>query len=68
VRPAGSSLAGNGGFTQTQALLPNSPAINKGDNSACPATDQRGIARPQGGTCDIGAFEVPYLFLPLIRR
>jgi len=50
-------LQNNGGPTQTHALLPGSPAINGGTNSGCPATDQRGIARPQGGTCDIGAFE-----------
>ncbi len=37
-------------------------------NSAIP-TDQRGALRPQGFTCDIGAFESPkYVFLPLIRR
>ncbi|MFN8372910.1 MAG: choice-of-anchor Q domain-containing protein [Anaerolineae bacterium] len=27
-------------------------------SSNCPATDQRGIARPQGAACDIGAFEL----------
>lgn len=51
------SLANNGGSTQTLALLAGSPAINAGNNAACPATDQRGVARPQGGVCDIGAFE-----------
>jgi hypothetical protein len=52
-------LANNGGPTQTQALAAGSPAIDHADNSACPATDQRGVARPfpAGGTCDIGAFE-----------
>jgi hypothetical protein len=40
------------------ALLPGSPAIDAGDNTHCPATDQRDIARPQGAKCDIGAFEV----------
>ncbi len=49
-------LASNGGNTQTHALLANSPAI-EGGSAACPATDQRGIARPQGTACDIGAFE-----------
>ena len=43
--------------TQTAALLTGSPAINAGDNATCAATDQRGIARPQGGVCDIGAFD-----------
>ena len=50
-------LADNGGSTQTMALLPTSPAINAGDNDTCEATDQRGISRPQGAQCDIGAFE-----------
>ena len=26
----------------------------------CQATDQRGVARPAGGACDIGAFESPF--------
>ena len=50
-------LADNGGPTYTMALLPASPAINAGDNDTCEATDQRGISRPQGAQCDIGAFE-----------
>ncbi|MGI8689692.1 MAG: choice-of-anchor Q domain-containing protein [Thermomicrobiales bacterium] len=49
------SLANNGGPTQTHALLPGSPAIDAG--GACLATDQRGVTRPQGAACDIGAFE-----------
>jgi CSLREA domain-containing protein len=53
-------LADNGGPTQTMALLPGSPAIDHGGTAAngCPPTDQRGISRPQGPACDIGAFEV----------
>lgn len=50
-------LADNGGPTLTHALLAGSPAINAGDDSACPATDQRGVARPQGPHCDIGSVE-----------
>ena len=49
-------LAANGGATLTHALLAGSPAID-GGSAACPATDQRGISRPQGVACDIGAFE-----------
>jgi hypothetical protein len=63
-KPA-SSLANNGGPTQTIALLMGSPAINaipKGQNGYATATDriatdQRGVKRPQGNKCDIGAFE-----------
>jgi CSLREA domain-containing protein len=58
-------LTNNGGPTQTQALLSGSPAIDRGNPDGCPATDQRGVPRPQDGdgsppgTCDIGAFEAP---------
>jgi len=51
-------LADNGGPQQTMALGAGSPAINAGNSTACPATDQRGIGRPQGSGCDIGAYEV----------
>ena len=67
IRP----LADNGGFTQTHALLSESPAINAGSNTVCPASDQRDVIRPQGGICDIGAyeFEFPYkIYLPLIYK
>ena len=50
------ALTNNGGPTDTQALLPASAAIN-GGGSNCAAADQRGITRPQGGPCDIGAYE-----------
>ena len=49
-------LADNGGTTQTMALLPGSPAIDAGNDATCLATDQRGITRPQGAHCDIGAY------------
>ena len=53
-------LADNGGPTETHDLLPGSPAIDAG-SPGCPPpdTDQRGVARPQGVACDIGAVEVP---------
>jgi hypothetical protein len=51
------SLADNGGPTQTLAPRAGSPAIDGGGAEDCPTTDQRGIARPQGGACDIGAVE-----------
>ena len=50
-------LQANGGATATHALLPGSLAIYDGDDDAAPLTDQRGVARPQGGASDIGAFE-----------
>jgi hypothetical protein len=51
-------LADNGGPTWTRALQTGSPAIDAAADAACPATDQRGVARPQGSHCDIGAFEL----------
>jgi len=51
-------LADNSGPTQTLALLPGSAAIDAGDDEVCPSIDQRGVARPQGAHCDIGAYEV----------
>ena len=50
-------LQDNGGSTETHALLTGSPAFEAGDNTACPTTDQRGVVRPQGLACDVGAFE-----------
>src|SRR6266478_3442536 len=47
-------LENNGGPTQTAAPLPGSPALGIGRN--CPATDQRGVARPLNG-CTAGAVE-----------
>ncbi|GAB4527804.1 MAG: hypothetical protein OHK0046_45950 [Anaerolineae bacterium] len=41
----------------THPLLVASPAINAGNNATCETTDQRGIPRPVGPACDIGAFE-----------
>jgi CSLREA domain-containing protein len=59
------SLANNGGPTRTIALLKGSPALNaipKGKSRCAPnpnpvRTDQRGVKRPQGTACDIGAYE-----------
>ncbi len=56
VDPKLAPIADNGGLTPTQALLHGSPAIDAGSLSACPASDQRGVAHPLE-SCDIGAFE-----------
>ena len=48
-------LANNGGPTMTHSLLFGSLAIDAG--TCVNASDQRGIIRPQGLTCDIGAYE-----------
>ena len=52
-------LQDNGGPTFTHALLPGSPAIDHIPAENCEVTtDQRGVARPQGAACDIGAYEL----------
>jgi hypothetical protein len=70
--PAG--LVSNGGPTWTIALLSGSPAIDRippGTNGCGTTitTDQRGVARPHGGGCDIGAYEADFTgFLPPINN
>jgi hypothetical protein len=61
TNPQLGALASNGGPTRTMALAAHSPAVD-----AIPATvsgcagsiDQRGLPRPQGIGCDIGAYEL----------
>jgi predicted outer membrane repeat protein len=57
VDPLLSPAAANGGPVETDALGTGSPAIDAASAGACPATDARGVARPQGAGCDLGAFE-----------
>lgn len=62
------------GDTATHALLEDSPAIDGVADSSLPLTsvDQRGVKRPQGRFCDIGAYEAEQemgkVFLPLVLR
>ena len=60
----------NGGPTMTMGLGPGSAAIDAGDDATCAASpvnnlDQRGVSRPVGPHCDIGAFETIYLTMPV---
>ena len=75
INPLLGSLRNNGGATFTHALLGGSPAINAGNPStpgsggnACLATDQRGVARPEGSACDIGAYEGHFTVVSSIKR
>jgi hypothetical protein len=65
VNPNLGPLQNNGGPTDTQAPVLTSPAVDQipnpttvNGNTLCPGTDQRGVSRPQGTKCDIGAVEV----------
>jgi hypothetical protein len=58
------ALASNGGPTQTRLPQAGSPLLNAIPAVACApdvTTDQRGVTRPQAGSCDIGAVEVEAL-------
>jgi hypothetical protein len=50
-------LRDNGGPVPTVPLRSDSPAVNAGDSTGAPATDQRGFRRVVDGAIDIGAFE-----------
>jgi CSLREA domain-containing protein len=63
IDPLLGPLQNNGGVTQTRALLPGSPAIDKGQTTL--TTDQRGVPRPQGTSSDIGAFELESNVTPI---
>ena len=73
---ANRALAGNGGPTQTHALLcSNSPAIDLGspgipniDANACLPGDSRGALRPQDGNDDTGTGAQDAPFATLARR
>lgn len=45
------------GVTEVHALDRRSPAIDAARLGSCPGADQRGVRRPQGRGCDIGAVE-----------
>ncbi len=60
-------------LTMTHAPLSGSPAEDAGTcGNGAPATDQRGVARPYGSACDIGAVEMApsehILYLPVVIR
>ena len=64
------TLANNGGPTQTHALIPGSPAQDIAPGADCAGApvnglDQRGEPRPQGAGCDAGSFEAPPYTPPL---
>ncbi|MFZ0545582.1 MAG: choice-of-anchor Q domain-containing protein [Candidatus Promineifilaceae bacterium] len=67
--PLFGTLGDNGGWTETQALLPGSPGIDGGDSATCPPGDQRGFPRPIGSACDMGAYEAGWVvYLPVVLK
>jgi hypothetical protein len=75
VDPKLGALSDNGGPTMTHELLSGSPAIDAGTCSTIAGSlvlvDQRGVARPSGAQCDIGAFEGEggfFIYLPMVIR
>ena len=58
--PELTALQNNGGNTDTIAPAPTSPGVDSSPTSFpfCGGTDQRGVTRPQGSGCDIGAVEL----------
>jgi CSLREA domain-containing protein len=75
VSPSDLALGDLAGHPPYIPLLEGSVAIDAGTNTGCPATDQRGVPRPQDpyetGTpiCDVGSYEVLSfggIYLPLV--
>ena len=69
--PGLGALANNGGVTLTMLPADTSPLVNaippascQSDGAAGVTTDQRGITRPLGAGCDIGAVEVLGVVVP----
>jgi hypothetical protein len=72
-------LGDYGGSTPTRPLYASSPALDQIPPARCrdqfgaaPVPDQRGVARPVNGLCDMGAFEgaldLPFFFSNLIQN
>lgn len=57
VRPQLGPLAPNNGPTPTRALR-GGPGVDTLPLPFCPTSDQRGVLRPVGALCDIGAYEL----------
>ena len=55
-----------GGYTPVIPIQAGSSAIDTGNDGICPTTDQRGMSRPQGPHCDIGAYEYADTIAPTV--
>jgi hypothetical protein len=59
-------LQNNGSFTETYLPGAGSGAIDAAPCDPTQTVDQRGLSRPQGAQCDVGAVEVPVCTLDLL--
>jgi CSLREA domain-containing protein len=57
ISPLLNPLEGNPAYHPLQS---GSAAVNGGTNAGCPSADIRGVSRPQGPLCDIGAYELQF--------
>ncbi|MEZ5464970.1 MAG: choice-of-anchor Q domain-containing protein [Lysobacteraceae bacterium] len=69
LNPLLGPMQNNGGLTLTMLPATGSPAIDAGDPNLtnCPADDQRGVSRPQGMGCDIGAVEAAPMLTVIVN-
>ncbi|GIK55027.1 MAG: hypothetical protein HND44_01480 [Chloroflexi bacterium] len=60
-------VTGTPNWVSTLMFFPSSPALDAGSAVHCPATDARGVTRPKGNGCDIGAYEFDNyrIYLPI---
>jgi predicted outer membrane repeat protein len=59
--PGFAHLYQNGGPIYTNLPDPDSPAVDAAADCGGLTVDQRGVARPQGSACDLGAVELDYV-------
>lgn len=67
---AWASVSGTPNWVSALMLEVNSPALDAGNAAYCPTTDARGVSRPKGAGCDIGAYEFDNyrVYLPMMTR
>lgn len=63
-------VTGTPNWVPPLTFFASSPALDAGSSAQCPATDARGVTRPQRNGCDIGAYEFDTyrIYLPVIVR
>jgi hypothetical protein len=67
IDPLLGPLQDNGGYTLTHLPMAGSPVVNIG-NFGCSGSDQRGLRRPRGAACDMGAVEAGNAAVPAVAN